>query len=96
MTALLPKFDPAGMERTQAEEIAWVRDAIRSGLARKIRQDAEVPQLWVAADLGLTHTAVSHWECGRRIPHGAVAIRYARLLRRLQRQAQRARARASA
>ena len=71
------------MSRTT--ELAELRRSLRSGEAKKIRQDAAVSQSEMARDIGVTPGAFSHWESGTRTPTGDAAIRYLRLLRRLQR-----------
>ena len=57
------------------------RAAAASGAARWLRQAAGLSQRDLAADIGVTPGAVSHWEHGQRKPGGPAAVRYARLLR---------------
>lgn len=67
--------------------IAQTRADLRSGRARDARTAAAVRQSEVAEALGVTRTAVSHWEAGRSTPDAAHALAYGRLLRDLARQA---------
>lgn len=63
--------------------IAQTRADLRSGCAREARAAAGVRQSEVAETLGVTRTAVSHWEAGRSTPDSAHALAYGRLLRDL-------------
>jgi len=66
-----------------AVELAQVREMVRSGRARTIRERAALSQAEIAAELGVHETTVSHWELGVRSPSSALASRYGRLLRKL-------------
>lgn len=65
--------------------LAEVRRLCRSGEAQRIRRKAEVSLAEVAADVGVTPTAVQRWETGLRFPRDAGAEKYLRVLRRLER-----------
>jgi len=60
-----------------------VRALVRSGAARRVRQAAGLTKVEVARSIGTSHACVSRWEDGLRVPQGAPAIRYLRLLERL-------------
>lgn len=55
----------------------------RSGRGARIRRNAGVTQAQLARELGVTSTAISRWETGRRTPRDAQAAEYARVLRTL-------------
>jgi DNA-binding transcriptional regulator YiaG len=60
-----------------------VRAALRTGAARRVRQAAGLTKIEIARSIGTSHACVSRWESGDRVPQGAPAIRYLRLLERL-------------
>jgi transcriptional regulator with XRE-family HTH domain len=64
--------------------LADVREALRSGAAERLRREAHLSQAEVAAELGVSPSAVSRWEAGDRLPRGRAARRYARLLAALE------------
>jgi DNA-binding transcriptional regulator YiaG len=68
---------------TNTLEIAKVRQMIRTGRARAIREQAGVSQNDVALELDVTVSTVSRWERAERSPRGEVAQRYGQLLRSL-------------
>lgn len=51
--------------------------------ARRIREDANVSQVRLAAELGVHELTVQRWEAGTRTPHGDLRRAYARLLHEL-------------
>ena len=67
------------------ELIAEARSAVQTGRGRKIREAASISQTEMAEGLGVSHTAVSLWEAGKRLPRSGTAVRYALILRRLDR-----------
>jgi DNA-binding XRE family transcriptional regulator len=71
------------MSIDDAVRLADVRQAVRSGSARRIRQAAGLTQADVAAAVGVERATVGLWETGARVPRSAVALRYAELLSRL-------------
>jgi transcriptional regulator with XRE-family HTH domain len=60
-----------------------VREAARSGRARRVRELSGLSQQEVAAAVGVDAATVSRWESGRRTPRGAAAVAYAKALRAL-------------
>lgn len=80
----------SGMAVTTASDVAalaWVRRACRAGEACRIREAAGVTLAEVARVCRVTAAAVSYWERGQRVPSGAPALAYARLLQRLEKEA---------
>lgn len=63
--------------------IIEARDAARSGRAARLRRAAGVSQSELAAAVGVTPSAISRWESGRRYPRAEAAAAYARALRTL-------------
>jgi transcriptional regulator with XRE-family HTH domain len=59
----------------------------RSGEGRRLRELIDIPGAVIAREIGVHRSALSHWEASppRRIPRGETAIRYALVLRRLER-----------
>jgi DNA-binding XRE family transcriptional regulator len=51
---------------------------------RLLREGARLSLRDIAEAIGVSHSAVAHWESGRRSPRGAVAERYAAFLRLLR------------
>jgi transcriptional regulator with XRE-family HTH domain len=56
------------------------RQLLASGEARRIRELAGLRLSDVAADIGVTGSAVYRWERGERVPQGRAAADYAVLL----------------
>ncbi len=72
------------MQTTQSpEDLARVRDFVRSGVARSIRLGARLSYGEVARSLGVSPATVFRWERQQRVPRGDAAIAYLRLLERL-------------
>ena len=67
----------------ESATISRVRGLIASGQARRIRLNSHLELSEVARDLDVSPTTVWRWENGQRSPRGSVALRYARLLKRL-------------
>jgi transcriptional regulator with XRE-family HTH domain len=67
----------------EVEQVVWARRLAQNGGARTIRQAAGVSASEVARLLDVTPGAVSRWERGQRIPRGAMAERWAEVLRKL-------------
>jgi len=67
------------------EELLWVRDTCSSGRARNLRLDGGLSCAEVARPLGVDQATVWRWEEGLRKPRGELALRYAALLRTLDR-----------
>lgn len=49
-----------------------------------LRLETGLTQAEVGAVCGVSPEAVSRWECGSRVPRGPAALRYGRLLERLE------------
>ena len=54
-------------------------------VAQGIREAAQVSQDRLAEELEVHRVTVARWEAGQRVPRGELRVRYARLLRDLQR-----------
>jgi transcriptional regulator with XRE-family HTH domain len=65
------------------QQVTWVRRLARTGNARTLRESAGLSISEVARELGVSPAAVSRWERGQRVPRGASAERWARLLRQV-------------
>lgn len=61
-------------------KLARLRSDVLSGRAREIRELAHLSQGELARAIKVSPTAISLWEAGRRLPHGAAALRYAEFL----------------
>lgn len=59
------------------------RMAARSGLARRLRQDAGLSLREVATAVGASHTAVWAWERNESTPRGPKGRRYCELIHKL-------------
>lgn len=68
---------------TRAFELAWLYRALGDGHAKRSRRQAKLSQSDIAAEIGVSPSAVASWESGRRQPRGLPAIRYAELLMKL-------------
>lgn len=64
--------------------LAAVRDATRTGRAKRLREDAGLSQSEVARAIRVSQACLSRWESGHRAPRGRAALRYARLLAQLK------------
>lgn len=60
-----------GLPKPTKELIASIREDLPS--FRALREQANLTQADVAAETGVTHSAVAHWEAGRRVPTGLAA-----------------------
>jgi transcriptional regulator with XRE-family HTH domain len=67
--------------------VSEARKAAMSGRASELRREAQLSQAEVARAVGVTAAAVSRWESGQRSPSGDLAVRYAELLRVIERAA---------
>ena len=63
--------------------VTRIRADLKSGRAREDREATRAAQREIALALGVTRTAVSHWEAGRSVPSAEHALAYGRLLDRL-------------
>jgi len=64
-------------------QLARVRRLTKSGAAKAIRIGAGLSLPELAAAVGVSPVTVWRWEGGVRVPHGARALAYGRLLDRL-------------
>ena len=67
------------------EALYQLRALCLNGEAREIRESNLLSVAEVAQAVNVSHTAVSRWERGLRVPRGAAALRYAKLLSALGR-----------
>lgn len=58
-----------------------LRELLRNGEARAIRERAGVSRADAAKSVPIAETTLWRWEVGRTVPKGEKATRYARLLR---------------
>jgi DNA-binding transcriptional regulator YiaG len=78
-----------GLDRKRLDaldELTWLRQAFEDGTAKRIRRRAKASQSDTARAANVNPAAVSLWEGLHRTPRGAEGLRYARVLRRLERQ----------
>jgi DNA-binding XRE family transcriptional regulator len=66
------------------DDITFARQAVQSGRARKIREDAGVTRETVAHELGVAISTIYKWDTTKPRLTDANAARYGALLRRLQ------------
>jgi transcriptional regulator with XRE-family HTH domain len=68
------------VETADIEALMRARRLAESGMARSIRlaADLSIEEVAGASDAGIS--SVSRWERGLRRPHGAAAIRWARVM----------------
>jgi DNA-binding transcriptional regulator YiaG len=89
ITRLLTKSTTLRQDRvvnadTLLTEVKASRALPSLSMRRAIRKDAKVSLARLAAALGVSVQAVSHWELGTRQPRPANAVAYAAILRALQ------------
>ncbi|RBY94837.1 hypothetical protein DQ244_06140 [Blastococcus sp. TBT05-19] len=68
------------------QQVAEARRFIASGEARQLREALRLSLMDVAPTVLADPSAIGRWERGERTPRGPVAVKYVRLLRRLQSQ----------
>jgi DNA-binding transcriptional regulator YiaG len=71
------------MTMKQALALAEVRQLVESGEAEHRRLRGRLSRADVARVVGVTTVAVWRWERGQRLPTGAAALAYAKLLHEL-------------
>lgn len=69
------------------EDINELRGLMDTGRARKIREAAGLSRAALAVDLEVDALTIARWEGGVSTPRRGNALRYLRLLRRIERQA---------
>jgi DNA-binding transcriptional regulator YiaG len=70
------------MDRLQ--EIATALLLARTGQAQQIRKRHQLSRREMAAQVGVSHAQLGRWETGQSRPRGDAAIRWLRVLRRLE------------
>ena len=60
--------------------LARVRDLVRSGAAKSIREAHSLTASDVARGVGVALPTVIRWEAGQRVPRGLPALKYGELL----------------
>ena len=69
--------------QSNADRVAEVSDWIRTGRARRLREQYDLTQGAIASDCGVTAAAVTRWELRERRPSTRNALAYHRVLSRL-------------
>jgi DNA-binding transcriptional regulator YiaG len=69
---------------TEVLEIAKVRELLRSGRARAIRETYHLSRSELARCLGVAESTIARWEEGERVPRCRNAVELAHLLRQLE------------
>jgi len=64
--------------------LAEVREAARTGEARRVRQRARISLSEVAAVCDVDQSTVARWETDQRSPRGAAGLKYARFISKLR------------
>lgn len=72
------------MTSDDLDQLVTMRQLVRTGDARQLRQGAGLSRRELAASVGVTVSTLTKWELGQRVPNGDAALRYARVLGRLQ------------
>jgi transcriptional regulator with XRE-family HTH domain len=72
------------MRPTDLDLLIWLRQSLHNGRAREIREAARLRQAEIADVVGVSPDAIGLWERGLRSPGQPWAVRYARLLERLE------------
>ena len=65
------------------DELLDLPGLLENGRARQLRERAGLSTVALARQLDVSPSAVTKWELGMRLPKGANARKYARLLSRL-------------
>jgi transcriptional regulator with XRE-family HTH domain len=63
--------------------LVFGRAAVRTGLARRLREDAQLSRVELARHCGCSEIAIRKWEAGERRPSGVVGTRYLEVLEQL-------------
>lgn len=72
------------MTPNELHDLADARRAALDGSARAIRLSAGLSETEVGGAAGVAGPTISRWERGQRQPRGLAAVRWIRLLRRLE------------
>ncbi len=70
----------------EASLLVRVREAVSTGRALRVRQEARLKPAEMAALVLVPVPTLAAWEAGRRMPTGDAALRYARALHLLEQQ----------
>ena len=70
------------MNTSDIRLLAWIREAAASGEAQEIR--GQISRAEISAVVGVTPDAIGRWERGERVPTGAPALKYARVIAKLR------------
>lgn len=70
-------------ETDYIDDLAYVRRMVRTGTARKLRQQLGLSGRKASAELGVSPNCVEHWEKGM-VPSAGALRKYAAMLRRLE------------
>ena len=65
------------------DDLIDLRHSLQNGRAREIRERAGISAPQLARKLDVAPSTVTRWETGVRMPRGANARRYARILRQI-------------
>jgi DNA-binding transcriptional regulator YiaG len=77
------------MDADETLELVRLRRLMKSGEAKRIREDAALSVRAASAGAGISAAGLWRWESGERVPTGGPALRYAGFLRRVARSAAR-------
>jgi len=72
------------MNPEDAIALTTLRRLLASGAARELRLSAGLSLAEAGSAAGTSAATLCRWESARRIPHGAVAVRYAHFLETLR------------
>jgi len=89
-TDVIQRLQCLGMQDADLDALTWMRQ-LSPQQRRALREHASLSRCELAASVGVSRDGLTKWELdtgARRTPTGAAAIRYARLLTRLQGQQQ--------
>ena len=75
------------MDSTQTLQLVQVRRLMKSGEAKRIREDAGLSLGEAVGAAGISVAGLWRWEAHERIPTGDPALRYAGFLRKITRSA---------
>ena len=71
------------MSERDLEKVSEIRNLALKGKARQIRERSRLSLRDMAEVVGVNHSSLSRWETGESMPRPAAALRWARILRRL-------------
>lgn len=71
------------MDTSDTVELARLRAFLESGAAKSVRVNNRLSLREMARTIGISPSTVLRWEAQERVPRGAPALRYWRLIREL-------------